>query len=109
MIEVYLKSKGKYKYNAKAIYDNGKFILKKGSIINSYEASSERFKFSSILKKIKNDKTIVVDNKIQKDIEFSSATKAGIFVCGYSMNGPDRWKTADGKKLKDVIGGEKNE
>lgn len=109
MIELYLKSKGKYKYNANAIYRDGKIIVKKGSIINSCIAKSEKFKFSSVLEKLKSDESLIIDNKLQKDIEFSSATKAGIFVCGYSMNGPDRWKTSDGKKLKDVIGGKKDE
>lgn len=109
-IELHLKSKGKYKYDSKAIYRDGHIVVLKGSIINSALANSDKFSVSKQINKIRNDRSIVSkDMVVLKDIEFSSPTKAGIFVCGYSVNGLDRWKNADRKKLKDLLTGGKYE
>ena len=109
-LELHLKSKGKYKYDSKAIYKNNHIIVLKGSIINSVQANSDKFCVSKQINKIRNDKSMVSkDMIVLKDIEFSSPTKAGIFVCGYSVNGLDRWKNQEGKKLKELIIGGKYE
>jgi len=40
---------------------------------------------------------------ITKDIEFSSPSSAGEFVCGGACNGKYYWRTKDGKPLNDFI------
>lgn len=44
-----------------------------------------------------------VDNYITKeDILFSSSSTAAKFLLGYSVSGPQRWKTKDGRSLKEI-------
>lgn len=46
-----------------------------------------------------------VDNYITKeDILFSSSSTAAKFLLGYSVSGPQRWKTKDGRSLKEIEG-----
>ena len=44
-----------------------------------------------------------VDNYItREDILFSSSSTAAKFLLGYSVSGPQRWKTKDGRSLKEI-------
>ncbi len=44
-----------------------------------------------------------VDNyKTKEDILFSSSSAAASFIIGYSVSGPQRWKTKDGRSLKEI-------
>lgn len=44
----------------------------------------------------------VKEEKLVNDILFSSSSAAADFVLGYSASGPQTWKTADGRMLKEL-------
>lgn len=84
---------------AKCILDsNGKFILLSGSQIS--------FNIGTSFKKKLREKRIemikkgdIIDNIIQRDTYFDSATAIASFVVGYSINGKTNLKTEDGQTL----------
>ncbi|OQR14159.1 hypothetical protein B6U43_06345 [Ligilactobacillus salivarius] len=84
---------------AKCILDsNGKFVLLSGSQIS--------FNIGTSFKKKLREKRIemikkgdIIDNIIQCDIYFDSATAIASFVVGYSINGKLTLKTKDGQTL----------
>ena len=51
-------------------------------------------------KLIESDK--VKNYVIKENILFSSSSAAASFVLGYSVSGPQRWKTKDGRTLKEI-------
>ena len=84
---------------AKCILDsNGKFVLLSGSQIS--------FNIGTSFKKKLREKRIemikkgdIIDNIIQRDTYFDSATAIASFVVGYSINGKTNLKTEDGQTL----------
>ena len=48
------------------------------------------------------DSDKVQDWKTTEDILFSSSSAAADFILGYSVSGPQMWKTKDGRTLKDI-------
>lgn len=78
------------------------FVVYGGSILDNKSSVSS---LSSGMKKlrrelIESDK--VEDNIIKENILFSSSSAAASFVLGYSVSGPQRWKTKDGRTLKEL-------
>lgn len=51
--------------------------------------------------RLEND-GVICDQEFARDYEFSSPTAAATVVCGYSVSGNVKWKTADGVLLKDL-------
>ena len=86
---------GEYNENTKEL------TVKKGSIVSSKIAYSEKFKGAATIEK---HRTGVVENRVvQKDVTFKSASTAANFVTGASTNGLVAWKTENGQKLKEAI------
>ncbi len=89
--------------NASGILVSDGFVVLKGSIVHK-----DSSKYSSLnagtIKRINECKKQgqVVDGVLQEDLLFSSSSAAGAFVTGYSVSGPQMWKTADGKTLKEI-------
>ena len=97
----YLDSK-KNKFHATLDYNNGTFILKKGSTVS--EKVSTHFRSHKTVGLRREEAGITSDNLVlNKDIQFNSTTVAGEFVCGSSCNGPISWKTKEGITYKEWI------
>lgn len=106
--ELYMKNqKGSSEYSAKAILENGKITVKKGSRINKKIANSSTFKLNSKAQAKRNEKELYDENGILlKDVEFDSASTAGQFVCGYSVSGMLCWRDKNKNTLKYILKGE---
>lgn len=55
------------------------------------------------------DSEKVVNLTTTEDILFSSSSAAADFILGYSVSGPQTWKTKDGRSLKDIENSQTNE
>lgn len=105
--------KGKYKVNTSEVFyfakdttdarmkviDGNRYIVLAGSKIDLNIYNSE-----NIVKKIREKYTDKLDDGTTiVDVEFSSPSMAGLFVCGAATNGKYYWRTKDDKKLADFI------
>lgn len=75
------------------------YVLQKGSCIHKTSGESLN---SGIKKKVEHSRKIgeIKNDILQKDKLFSSSSAAAAFAAGYSISGPQQWKTKDGKTLK---------
>ena len=75
------------------------FVLLKDSAI--HKASSDSLNFG-IKKKVEQSRTSgeIKDGILQNDKLFSSSSAAAAFATGYSISGPQQWKTENGETLK---------
>ena len=75
------------------------YVLQKGSYIHKIPAESLN---NGIKKKVEQSRNIgeIKENILQNDKLFSSSSSAAAFAAGYSISGPQQWKTKDGKTLK---------
>lgn len=75
------------------------FILLKGSTIHKVAAESLN---NGIKKKVEQSRISgeIKDNTLQNDKLFSSSSAAAAFAAGYSISGPQQWKTDKGETLK---------
>ena len=87
--------------NGKAygIPTNEGFLLLKGSSIHVVPADSLN---SGIKKKVAEARNNgeIKDNALMNDKLFSSSSAAAAFAVGYSISGPQQWKTENGETLK---------
>lgn len=89
-------------FDAKAIYRNGKVIVKKQSRININFGPA--FKPSKlVMEKIKDPKIVDKDGMVLIDVTFESLSTAATFVAGRISNGMITWKTPNGKYVRDTI------
>ena len=86
-------------YATMIVKDGNRFIVKKGSHINPNIYSNK----SVVLSLRKKNAKSLTNNKTTEDIEFSSPSSAGVFVCGGACNGKYYWRTKEGKPLNDFI------
>lgn len=107
-IELFMKSE-KADYSAKGIYFDGKITVLKGSKIRKH--NNNEYKRISQISDYRNNPDFVDNNMIVlKDIVFNSPSTAAQFVADTSRNGLLYWRSADNKKLKDILRkGEGNE
>lgn len=75
------------------------YVLQKGSNIHKISADSLK---KGIKNKVEKSRLLgeIKDNILQEDKLFSSSSAAAAFAAGYSISGPQQWKTIDGKTLK---------
>lgn len=75
------------------------FVLLKGSFIHKDAAESLN---NGIKKKVAQSRQNgeIVDDVLQIDKLFSSSSSAAAFAAGYSISGPQQWKTDKGETLK---------
>ncbi len=75
------------------------FILLKGSAIHKVASESLN---NGIKKKVEQSRMSgeIKDNILQNDKLFSSSSAAAAFAAGYSISGPQQWKTDKGETLK---------
>ena len=88
--------------DAKAEYDDGKMIVKKGSRVSLQLASHIRG--GKKAKSYLEDKSYVDDmGMVIQECEFTSPSTAAQFVTGNSANGYMVWKDKDGTRLKELL------
>ena len=78
------------------------FVVFEDAIVN--EKTSTKC-LSAGMQKLRQ--TLIASDKVQnwkstEDILFSSSSAAADFILGYSVSGPQMWKTKDGRTLKDI-------
>lgn len=78
------------------------FVVFEDAIINEKTSTKS---LSAGMQKLRQ--TLIDSDKIQnwkttEDILFSSSSAAADFILGYSVSGPQMWKTKDGRTLKDI-------
>lgn len=78
------------------------FVVFEDAIINEKTSTKS---LSAGMQKLRQ--TLIDSDKVQnwkttEDILFSSASAAADFILGYSVSGPQMWKTKDGRTLKDI-------
>lgn len=80
-------------------HDKKRYVVKQGSRIdNNIYSNHDRIKRL----RDKNEKFLKGDITTE-DIEFTSPSSAGEFVCGGACNGKYYWRTKEGKPLNDFI------
>lgn len=88
--------------NAKGKVTAEGFVVFAGANIDKRDSADSLSEGMKMLKQklLESDK---VDNYITKeDILFSSSSAAAKFVLGYNVSGPQKWKTKDGRSLKEI-------
>ena len=77
------------------------FVLLKGSAIHQVAADSLNI---GVKKKVEEsrEKGEIIDGILQCDKPFTSSSAAAAFAVGYSISGPQQWKTSTGKTLKTI-------
>ena len=93
--------------NAKGIVTSEGFVVLKGAVVNPKATPA----LSAGIVKLRNSHVAegrVKDGVTTEDILFSSSSTAASFVSGFSMSGPQNWKTRDGRTLKDVESSQTN-
>ena len=90
-------------YEATAEYDieNQTVTVKKNSILSVDIKYSATFKGANRIESLRNG--IVENNILLEDITFNSLSTAANFVSGQSTNGLIKWKTENGKSVKESI------
>ncbi len=94
--------------SAKGIVTAEGFVVYKGAVMN--EKISVKSVGAGIVKlreKLISDGH-VVDNITTEDILFNSSSAAANFILGYSVSGPQTWKTQEGRTLKEIESSETN-
>lgn len=88
--------------NAKGRVTAEGFVVYEGSTLDSKGSVNSLSNGMKNLRQklIESDK--VQNHVIKENILFSSSSAAASFVLGYSVSGPQRWKTKDGKTLKEL-------
>ena len=88
--------------NAKGRVTTEGFVVYEGSTLDSKSSVTSLSNGMKNLRQklIESDK--VQNHVIKENILFSSSSAAASFVLGYSISGPRRWKTKDGKTLKEL-------
>ena len=78
------------------------FVVFEDAIVNGKTSTKS---LSAGMQKLRQ--TLIDSDKVQnwkttEDILFSSSSAAADFILGYSVSGPQMWKTKDGRTLKDI-------
>ncbi|MGI6095342.1 MAG: GIY-YIG nuclease family protein [Lachnospiraceae bacterium] len=84
------------------------FVVFEGATINEKTSTKS---LSAGMQKLRQkifDSGKVKGLKTTEDILFSSSSAAADFILGYSVSGPQTWKTKDGRTLKDIENSQTN-
>lgn len=101
-MKIYALARDKKLYDAKAEYEEGIVVVKKGSKINNI--NREKFKPSDKIMKLRTDNSLVDEIGIlQEDVMFKSLSAAATFVTGRIANGVILWKNEQHQSIKKLI------
>lgn len=100
---IYLYCKGASAL-AKGFTSAGGFTVLKGSTISDHTVPSLETRGKTYYKLRNNliKEGVITDRVFTRDYEFNAPSAASAVVLGHTSNGNIDWKTADGKKLKDL-------
>lgn len=87
-----------------AVTDEG-FVLKKGSELSKADTPSIPGNLKKIKDRLREDGILKEDDNrlvADKDILLSSSSYAAAIVAGTARSGPQSWKTANGKTMKEI-------
>lgn len=90
-------------YNATAEFNNEKhtFTVIKGSVVSKEISKSPKFRSAKTIEKQRN--SIVVEQIVQENITFKSASTAANFITGISTNGCRAWKDKEGHSFSELF------
>ena len=90
--------------SAKGFVSAGGFTVLKGSTVSDHVVPSleTRGKTYFNLRNALVKESIIEDRVFTRDYEFNAPSAASAVVLGHTSNGNVDWKTADGKKLKEI-------
>ena len=94
--------------SAKGIVTAEGFVVYKGAAMNSKLSVKSVGAGIAKLREKHISEGHVVDNMTTEDILFNSSSAAANFILGYSVSGPQTWKTKDGRSLKEIESSETN-
>ena len=101
-MKFYLKNrKGTYDATAKYDVNNHTFVVLKGSVVSKEVSKSPKFRSAKSIGKYRDGN--VVEQIVQSNITFRSASTAANFVTGTSTNGCLAWKDKDGNSFKKYL------
>ena len=78
------------------------FVVFEGAVVNEKTSTKSLTTGMQQLRQMLIDSDKVQNWKTTEDILFSSSSAAADFIFGYSVSGPQMWKTKDGRTLKDI-------
>ena len=78
------------------------FVVFEDAIVNEKTSTKSLSAGMQKLRQALIDSDKVQNWKTTEDILFSSSSAAADFILGYSVSGPQIWKTKDGRTLKDI-------
>ena len=78
------------------------FVVFEGAVVNEKTSTKSLSVGMQKLRQTLIDSDKVQNWKTTEDILFSSSSGAADFILGYSVSGPQMWKTTDGRTLKDI-------
>lgn len=78
------------------------FVVFEDAIVNEKTSTKSLSAGMQKLRQALIDSDKVQNWKTTEDILFSSSSAAADFILGYSVSGPQMWKTKDGRTLKDI-------
>jgi len=78
------------------------FVVFEGAVVNEKTSTKSLTTGMQQLRQTLIDSDKVQNWKTTEDILFSSSSAAADFILGYSVSGPQMWKTKDGRTLKDI-------
>ena len=78
------------------------FVVYEGSILDNKNSVNSLGKGMKDLRHKLIESNKVKNYVTKENILFSSSSSAASFILGYSVSGPQRWRTKDGKSLKEI-------
>ncbi len=78
------------------------FVVFEGAILNEKTSTKSLSAGMQRLRQKIMDSNKVQNFKTTEDILFSSSSAAADFILGYSVSGPQTWKSKDGRTLKEI-------
>ncbi|WP_443713769.1 GIY-YIG nuclease family protein [Ruminococcus sp.] len=78
------------------------FVVYEGSILDNKNSVNSLGKGMKDLRQKLIESNKVKNYVTKENILFSSSSSAASFILGYSVSGPQRWRTKDGKSLKEI-------
>lgn len=78
------------------------FVVYEGSILDNKNSVNSLGKGMKDLRQKLIESNKIKNYVTKENILFSSSSSAASFILGYSVSGPQRWRTKDGKSLKEI-------
>lgn len=98
-MKIYFKNRSKSIDAVGIVNDGSDWIVCKGSKVSMEESKT----ISTRIASLRGTPGLIKEGILQKDMHFNSASTAGQFVSGCSVNGMRVWKTKDGESVSSCV------